>query len=542
MNRTLGHLLLFVCLLCCLVQLGCDSDISGTPLENQPPDTELSVRDTSLVDNLNEENRLISTVFASWSGDDADGFVQSFEFRFFDENDLLMPEEGWTATLANDTLILLPIERGSKTANVAFEVRAIDNEGIKDPTPARTVFPIQNSPPNIRISSFDLPPDTTFGIISFAWRADDPDGPENITRIDISLNDSTSFVSLPPDVDFITLSANNMGRDQAAGTTIESEVFFGRGLVSSGITVPGLMLESDNTFYVRSVDATDTTSTIERFEWYVKKSNSNILFVNDFRKASNPTIQSFHVNLLQEYLPAGTDLDTWKIAEPFVTGNTGNAPRSDALPPNASPTLQSFFNAYDYIYWVTTASTNSVQGNNLPLAASVMDGFFDQGGKLMVHSPITLPNDPETNLNNPAVAILPVNELVLLPDSLRRLSLPTGSTLTPLNEVPGTGQVPPELTVQQFIIGALPFVADGASTVPLYDGMYRYVALNSNQGDWPGPSSVASISADQRIGIFTIPMVNEQTGAPSLTDANGDGEAAKTAVKLMLESLGFPKR
>ena len=218
---------------------------------------------------------------------------------------------------------------------------------------------------------------------------------------------------------------------------------------------------------------------------YVKKSNSNILFVNDFRKASNPVIQSYHVNLLQEYLPAGTELDTWKIAEPFVTGNTGNAPRSDALPPNASPTLQNFFNSYDYIYWVTTAATNSIQGNNLPLAASVMDGFFDQGGKLMVHSPITLPNDPETNLNNPAVAILPVNELVLLPDSLRRLSLPTGSTLTPLNEVPGTGQALPELTVQQFIIGALPFVADGASTVPLYDGMYRYVALNSNQGDWP---------------------------------------------------------
>ncbi len=160
----------------------------------------------------------------------------------------------------------------------------------------------------------------------------------------------------------------------------------------------------------------------------------------------------------------------------------------------------------------------------------------------MVHSPITLPNDPETNLNNPAVAILPVNELVLLPDSLRRLSLPTGSMLTPLNTLPGTNQTLPELTVQQFIIGALPFVADGASTVPLYDGQYRFVALNNNQGTWPGPSTVASISADQRIGIFTIPMVNEQTGNPNDTDADGDGEAAKTAVKLMLESLGFPKR
>ncbi len=70
-------MLLLVCVIGCLIQMGCDSDITGTPFENQAPDTELSVRDTSLVDNLNEDNRLISTVFASWSGDDPDGFIQS---------------------------------------------------------------------------------------------------------------------------------------------------------------------------------------------------------------------------------------------------------------------------------------------------------------------------------------------------------------------------------------------------------------------------------------------------------------------------------
>ncbi|MFK7845183.1 MAG: hypothetical protein AB8G77_07775 [Rhodothermales bacterium] len=500
------------------------------------------MRDTSLIDNISEANRLTSTVFASWSGDDPDGFVQAFEFRFYERNLLPGEEEGWTKTISNDTLILLPIERGARTANVAFEVRAIDNEGEKDPSPAKTVFPIQNSPPSLQLSSFDLPPDTTFGLFSFAWNAKDPDGDQNITKIEISLNDSTSFISLPPDVDFVTFRATNLGRDVASGETIDSDIFLGRGFVSSDLTAPNLILEEINTFYVRSVDATDTTSTLQRFEWYVKKSNSNVLFVNDYRKASNPLVQAYHISLLKEYLPEAVEIDTWHIAEPFVTGNAGNAPRSDALPPNAAPTLQNFFNEYEYIYWITTASTNSVQGNNLPLAASVMDGFFNRDGKLMVHSPITLPNDPENNLNNPAVAILPVNQLVLLPDSLRRLSLPTGSLLTPLNMLPGTSEPLPELTIQQFIIGALPFVADGASTIPLYDGAYRYLALNNNQGLWPGPSTVASISADQRIGIFTIPMVNEQTGNPLLTDANGDGEASKSAVKLMLESLGFPKR
>jgi hypothetical protein len=70
-------------------------------------------------------------------------------------------------TTRNDSLILLPIPRGERIADVVFEVRAIDNDGLKDPTPARTVFPIQNAPPMLRLSTFELPPDTTFSVISF---------------------------------------------------------------------------------------------------------------------------------------------------------------------------------------------------------------------------------------------------------------------------------------------------------------------------------------------------------------------------------------
>ncbi len=520
---------------------GCDTGISGEAFENKPPDIQLSVRDTSLVDNLSDEDRLTSTVFVSWSGDDPDGFIRAFEVRFY-EGPSPAPEEGWTLTTANDTLILLPIQRGAISADVAFEVRAIDNDDIKDPTPARTIFPIQNSPPTLRLSSFDLPPDTTFALVSFAWRADDPDGETNLDRIEIALNDSINFVSLPPDVDYITLRSPALGRDQADATSIDTEVYLGRGYVSTAITVPGLQLDAINTFYVRSVDATDTTSTTERFEWFVKRSKGDILFVNDFRKASNSVIQAYHSRLLADYLPPESEIDFWNISEPFTSGNTGNAPRSDALPPNASPTLQQFFQEYSYIYWISSATTNKVQGNNFPLAASVMDGFFDQGGKLMVHAPITLPNDPETNLDNPAIAILPLNNLVLLPDSLRRLSLPTASTLVPLNAVPNVSRPLPELTVQQFVIGALPFVADGASIVPLYNGNYSYLTLSNRSGPWPGPSTVASISANQRIAIFTIPMVNEQTGASVLTDADGNGDASEEAIKILLESLGFPKR
>ncbi len=528
-------------LLSTLSFLGCDSDISGDPFANQPPETQLSVRDTSLTDNLDEADRLVSTVLVSWVGDDPDGFVDVFEFRFHDERFNPAPEENWTPTVRNDTLILLPIESGSKTANVVFEVRAIDNEGLTDPSPARTVFPIQNSPPFIQLRSFDLPPDTTFPIFSFAWRADDPDGFQNLNRIEVSLNDSVNYTSLPPNVEFITLQAENFGRG-APAETVDTDVFVGRGYIPGDLTVPGLRLDAMNTFFIRSVDATDTTSFVERFEWYVKGSNSRILYVNDFRKSTNLAILGLHRDILDSYLPEEVDFDIWNITEPFVTGNTGTAPRSEALPPNAVPTLERFLANYDYLYWVSSATTNRVQGNNFPLAAGVMDLFFSQGGKLMLHSPITAPLDPEITNTNPAIAVLPLDELVLVPDTLRRLSLSLNAAVTPVGALPGINQPLPEMVVQQFIIGALPFIATNISTIPLYEASYNYLTLRNETGRWPGSSLVVSISADRRVGLFTLPLINEQTAAPILTGVDGDDETPREVVRLMLESLGFPKR
>ena len=495
----------------------------------------------SLTDNLSEEDRLTSTVLASWVGDDPDGFVDTFEFRFFDESNEPGAEEDWIQTAKNDTLILLPIESGFKIANVVFEVRAIDNEGTKDPSPARTVFPIQNSPPEIRLSSFDLPPDTTFPIFSLAWTARDPDGPQNLDRIEISLNDSLNFVSLPVDIDFVTIQAQNLGRD-VVGNSAEASVFLGRGFIPSEITIPDLRLDSDNVLFLRSVDATDTTSTVERYEWYVKSSSSNILLVNDWRKNTNLTIQSYHEDILNSYLPAGAGYDVWRITDPVLTGNTGVAPRSDALPPNAVPTLQQFLANYDFIYWISSASTNRVTANNFPLVASVMDVFFSEGGKLMMHTPMTEPLDPEANASNPALAILPLDDLVILPDSLRRLSIVNEANITPIGSLPDISVPLPPLAVQQFLIGQLPFISTSSSTIPLYEAEYEYLTLSGSSGPWPGSSLVMSISADQRIGLFALPLINESSGAPILTGTDGDPEAARDVVRFMLESLGFPKQ
>lgn len=535
----LGWLLLFGS---GLLWLGCDADITGDAFENQAPNTALSVRDSSLVDNLEGADRFTSTVFVSWSGTDPDGFISTFDIRFYDRADTPGPEEGWSNTAGNDTLILLPIRSGSSVADVVFEARARDNEGLVDPSPALTVFPIQNSPPTIRFNTFELPPDTTFSVASFAWIAEDPEGPANLSRIEISLNDSLNFVALPGDAEFVTLVTESDGSGNAVQN---ARVFTGRSFQRTDVRIPGMRLGDTNTIYVRAVDQTDTTSARLDYSWYVKPQSAEILYIDDYRKSTSPTVRGFHLDLLRGYLPANTPIDIWDIRLPFVTGSSGNVPRSNYLPPSADPTLRQTLAQYKHIYWVSTGSTNSVTGNNLPFAANVMDLFFENGGTIMVHTPVSLPANQEDNLGNAAILLLPLTDLIAFPDSLRpSLRLTSNSELRVAGSLPNVSAPLPALNTTGFLIGVLPYVSSSSNIVPLYRTDFEYRTRSGNRrGTWPESfgNVVASISADGRVGLFSLPLVNESSGAIILEGTDGDAEASIQAIHLMLESLGFPR-
>lgn len=524
-----------------LLAAGCDTNFAGTDFDNQPPDTRLSVRDTSLVDNIGDAERLPSTVQVSWSGSDSDGYVAAYELRYYAGGKQPSPDEGWVRTTRNDSLVLLPIPRGERVANVVFEVRAIDNEGAIDPEAARTVFPIQNAPPSIRLSSFDLPPDTTFHVFSFAWVAEDPEGPENLDHIEVSFNDSTQFTALPADAEFVTFVAD-VDRDDPGQQVTTADVFVGRAFQRSDVVLSGVRLDAENTIYVRAVDQTDTTSAVVSYSWHVKKPTGRILFVNDYRKSSAPVVASYHLALLRSYLPAGEEVDVWDVTQPYVSGSGGNVPRSESLPPNAEPTLRRMLADWEYIYWISTNTVNSVGGNNLPFVAGALDLFFEEGGKMMVHTPVTQPQNPEDNLGNPAILLLPVSELFVRPDSLQRLELGRNAPVTPSGMLPGVSEPLPELKSDNFFINELPFYATGANVIPLYDARFGYLTRRNQRGTWPGPRTVASISADRRVALFALPLVNEVNGSSLLSGVDGDPQAPVRAVHLILESLGFPRQ
>ena len=522
---------------------GCDAGFEGGTAENRLPDTELAIRDASLVDNFEGRPGLTSTITVSWSGTDPDGYVAAFDVRFYTSDSLAFysdpanADRGWTRTASRDTTALLPIPGGQAAANVAFEVRSVDNEGAVDPEPARTVFPIRNSPPTATLSQIDLPPDTTWPVLSFVLGADDPDGFVDVTGIDVSFNDSTSFVRLPAGAEFVTFVAADPRAAESG-----ADVFLGRSLVPTGITVPGLRLDDDNVLFVRSSDRTDTTSTLLRYPsadpeenetLFVRRVTSDVLLVNDYRSAFDTVVLPFHRETLGDYVG---EFDEWDLSSPGQDVGTATGIYSDNLPVSADPTLRRTLQLWRYIYWVSTRATDRVRGNNLPLAATVFDAFFDGGGRLFVNVPIDTPSASESTGENAAIGLLPTTGFVE-PGQELNLRLRPDTPIRPTAEVPGTGRSLPALQTTRLLISASPFNV-GSGVVPLYEADAFYVSPTNE--DWTGSQVVASMDEARRVGLLGLPLIRETTGELVYVGVDGQDGAAAEAIQLMLQGLTFP--
>jgi hypothetical protein len=126
--------------------VGCDAVLSPAD-ENLPPNTTLANVPV-------EGDTLPALLTLHWDGGDADGFVGEYEYRYVTS----WPERGdsvahdWTRTRSTSTTIafLSPEPYNHQR----FEVRAIDNRGAVDPTPAVRRFVTRRSfPPAVEIAT-----------------------------------------------------------------------------------------------------------------------------------------------------------------------------------------------------------------------------------------------------------------------------------------------------------------------------------------------------------------------------------------------------
>ena len=522
----------------------CDAGFEGSANANAAPETELSVRSTDLREDL-DGRRLVSTVEVAWSGTDRDGVVLAYDVRAYAIGaGLPTPgaEEGWGRTSRRDSTLLLPIPLGSAEADVAVEVRSVDDDGEVDPTPARTVFPILNSNPTFRFVGAEAPPDSTWPVVSFAFAAADRDGEANLDAIELALNDTLAgWTPIAPEATFLTLVAED---PRASGET-GARLFVGRGFSSTGVVLPGLRLDGDNVLYARAVDQAGATSRTVRFpeldadgeplaSFYVRRVTSNVLLVNDFRASGDEPVLGVAREALAIHGTAA--YDEWDLS---ATPQSAASPTfSDALPATPDPTLRRTLALWDRIYWVSNAVTNRVSGNNFPRAAGALDLFFGGGGRLLVHTPITLPQNEDDAAGNPAVDVLPLGGLVDLTQfnpGVRALRASAGTPVRPGVEVPGTGRTLPPLQTTRLLTSALPYEARPDDLV-----LYRISFYENNRPTdvWQGSEVVASIRADRRVALFALPLFAGPN--PLFEPAAGESEGVADALAVLLDGLDFP--
>ena len=80
---------------------------------------------------------------------------------------------------------MFAIPPGSDTADITLHVRAIDNYGDRDPSPALLVFPLKNAPPVAEVDAESQSLGTALGVLTYRWTATDPDGNETISGAEI---------------------------------------------------------------------------------------------------------------------------------------------------------------------------------------------------------------------------------------------------------------------------------------------------------------------------------------------------------------------
>ncbi len=183
--KTCGFVMLASCVLLLLAVPACEKEDTVSP--NQPPETTLA---NVPPENAGPEPEYPDTLYfallrVSWDGEDEDGYVAGYEYRWTTYHRTAgdsIPGE-WAFTTIADTTFAF--ESSDSINDQYFEVRAIDNDGARDPSPASRWFrTAQVAHPEAWIASPDSggtlfvlnnTTDTWEGIL-LSYGGEDPDG------------------------------------------------------------------------------------------------------------------------------------------------------------------------------------------------------------------------------------------------------------------------------------------------------------------------------------------------------------------------------
>jgi hypothetical protein len=238
----------------------------------------------------------------------------------------------------------LPVTDGIRSHTIF--VRAIDDQEMPDPDPARATFPVTNSPPTIMIWDRADLPDTTLPAISLRWHADDPEGRETIRNYKVWLNKGTDPILLAPEDTTISLGPGDFVDEY--GEDVTGEV----------------------TISVVAIDTGCDTSNIVSHTWFVRPPTGNILLVDDLSKddySSAYVSDRFYRGALDTYGAEYTVLD---LAEFGGLGYTYN--------------LGAIFGLFDLVIWYNDPLRPGT--TSMATTDEAFRSYVAEGGKLMLMS------------------------------------------------------------------------------------------------------------------------------------------------------------
>lgn len=231
---------------------------------NTPPETVLFVQGP--VDTVS----LIVHLY--WFGSDPDGEVAGFEVRF--KNPAAPADTQWVPTTRTDSLFTVFTPQGYSAP--VFEVRSIDNDGQRDPSPATENFQFSNQAPIVDLINPPAFADTTYPSVTLTWTGLDPDGDAALLSYRVWLDGN---------------EANARITDQRT-FTIPSADFLQAGLYATGT----------RTVYVQPIDAGGRAGVPDSTRWVVRApvtgTRARLLLIDDVptTNPANVTTDSLYYN------------------------------------------------------------------------------------------------------------------------------------------------------------------------------------------------------------------------------------------------------
>lgn len=346
--------------------------------------------------NLTGQNRLNSSVRLTWYGTDGDGYVEGYE--------LSLDSQNWTYTTTQDSVFLFDIPAGQDSADINFYVRAIDNDGNIDPSPAFLKVPLINTPPDAAFLDDRGPADTAFIAATFFWQASDPDGDNTLQSVELKINDG-DWTEIDRSQNLITFLPDTSAQSGNATAAI----YYGNSTAPANVSINGMRINDTNRVYIRSIDIADAVSEVDTSEVFFfrgKQSGIDMLWIS----GHNSTITAEYRSYLQSN----------NLNYDFL--NFGYAQGAN-LPVYFEPTVQLIFNQYKtaFLNLPSTNFRNSVTGDEKPLIdylAPIIQNFTDNGGKYFLTTQLTRTQDLSESRS-----VYPIDDIVIstVPGSQARI-------------------------------------------------------------------------------------------------------------------------